>query len=394
MAGQAFGFGQRSAVLSIGTVLPPLVITGGCYFETCEAPAWRAVYGSGGRAAHALIGQTPVILHTYFPEGREAELYPLAAAGIDIRAVDCPTALAFAYFHPLSDPVLAPDRATIARQPSLRAEGEAVLRFGFVEGDAVVTGQRVVYDPQSVGDFAPFAQNGSSAAALALVLNTDEMRAATGRDDLMEAAEALLRTGAEVVIAKGGVHGAMVHTREASPVAVPAYWSPAVFKIGTGDVFSAVFAHAWAQLGQAPVEAARAASLSVASYTASRTLPLPPLSTSSSGRAVQARRSGIVHLVGSTTLLGDRWLFEEAAWRLAQLGVQVRRWEGAVAALPSDGACLLLADHLEPAEVVALAAPVDPTRLVLLSEARIDSPAGASVTPDFTTALYWACWRS
>ena len=62
--------------------MSPLVIAGGCYIETCEAPAFRAVYGSGGRAAHALIGQTPVTLHTYFPEGRQAELHPLAAAGV------------------------------------------------------------------------------------------------------------------------------------------------------------------------------------------------------------------------------------------------------------------------------------------------------------------------
>lgn len=371
-----------------------LVIAGGCYIETCEAPAFRAVYGSGGRAAHALIGQTPVTLHTYFPQGRQAELYPLTAAGVDVRMVDCPTAVAFAYFHPLSDPVLAPQRASIARQPALRAEGEAILRFGLVEGDAVVAGRRVVYDPQSVGDFAPFTQNGSSANALALVLNTDELRAATGRDDLMDAASALLRTGAEVVIAKGGVHGATVHTRDAPPVAVPAYWSPTVFKIGTGDVFSAAFTYAWAQLGQAPVEAARAASRSVACYTASRTLPLPPLSQLPDGRPVQAPQNGVVHLVGSTARLADRWLFEEAAWRLGQLGTQVQRWDGAEAALPTDCACLILADQLAPVEVAALAAPIDPTRLVLLSETEVEAPLGASVTPDFTTALYWACWSS
>lgn len=374
--------------------MPPLVIAGGCYIETCEAPAWRAVYGSGGRAAHALIGQTPVTLHTYFPQGREAELYPLAAAGVEVRAVDCPTPLAFAYFHPLSDPVLAPERASIARQPALRAEGEAVLRFGFVEGDAIVVGRRVVYDPQSVGDFAPFSHNGSSATALALVLNTDELRAATGRDDLTEAAKALLQTGAEVVIAKGGVHGAMVHTRDAHPAAVPAYWSQAVFKIGTGDVFSASFAHAWAQLGQTPVEAARIASRSVAGYAASRTLPLPPLSKSAGGRPVQARQSGVVHLVGSTARLADRWLFEEAVWRLGQLGAQVRRWDGTEAAIPADGACLMLADQLAPAEVAAFAAAIDPTRLVVLSETGVEPPTGASETPDFTTALYWACWSS
>lgn len=374
--------------------MPPLVIAGGCYLETCEAPAWRAVYGSGGRAAHALAGLTPVTLHTYFPRDREHELYNLQIAGIDIRSVDCPTALAFAYFHPLSDPVLAPERASISQQPPLRVEGEAILRFGFVEGDAVVVGERVVYDPQTVGKFAPFARNGSSASSLALVLNTDELRASTGIDDIAEAASLLLKTGAEVVIAKGGVHGATVHTRDAWPVTVPAYWSSRVFKIGTGDVFSAAFAYAWAQQGKGPVEAAHAASLSVSIYTSSQTLPLQQIPPSSKRAAVEARRNGVVHLVGSTTRLADRWLFEETAWHLSRLGVQVKRVHEVLGTLPTEGAYLVLVDQLPPSVVTSLVSLVDPTRVIMLSESGIEAPSGAKVTSDFTTALYWACWKS
>lgn len=372
----------------------PLVIAGGCYFETCEAPDWRALYGSGGRAAHAVVGQTPVKLHTYFPQDLRAELYPLAAAGVDVRAVDCPTALAFAYFHPLSNPVLAPDRSTIARQPPLHVEGQAVLRFGLIEGDAVVTGNRVVYDPQSVGDFAPFGRNGSSATALALVLNADEVRAATQLDDINAAAGSLLETEASVVVVKAGVRGAVVHSRGEAPIEVPPYWSDAVFKIGTGDVFSAAFAHAWAQLGQSPVEAAHAASRSVSVYTNSRTLPLPALSAMPEGRAVRAQGGGVVQLVGSTARLADRWLFEEAAWCLEQLGAQVRRLDGLDTINPAEGVCLLLADQIERHELDTIIARADPASLVVLTELTPSAPLGVAQTPDFTTALYWACWSS
>lgn len=375
--------------------MEPIVIAGGCYFETCEAPHWRALYGSGGRAAQALIDRGPVTLHTYFPNALKAELYPFVAAGIDVRATDSASALAFAYFHPLSDPVLAPLRSDIARLPPLRAAGNAVLRFGFLEGEAIVCGRRVVYDPQSVGEFEPFGRNGSSAHELAVVLNAHELRAASGQDDLDAAARALLESGAEVVVAKSGVQGAFVHTRGRSSAWVPAFWSDSVFKIGTGDVFSAAFTYAWAHLGRDPVEAAHAASRSVSQYAASRLLPLPPAwEGPAQGRAIGARSDGLVYLVGSTERLADRWLCEEAAWRIQQLGTRVRRLDDLSSGLPADGAFLVFADQIEPAALDVLARRVGAGRIVAFSETDVASPEGVFRTGDFTTALYWVCWIS
>ncbi|MGC6400334.1 carbohydrate kinase family protein [Sphingomonas sp. FW199] len=375
--------------------MEPIVIAGGCYFEACEAPHWRALYGSGGRAAQALIGQGPVALHTYFPKAREAELYPFIAAGIDVRAADSASALAFAYFHPLSDPVLAPLRSDIQRRPPIWAAGDAVLRFGFVEGEAIVRGRRVVYDPQSVGEFEPFGRNGSSAQELAVVLNAQELRAASRHDDLDGAARALVASGVEVVVAKCGVRGAFVHTRGRSSAWVPAFWSDSIFKIGTGDVFSAAFTYAWAHLGRDPVEAAHAASRCVSQYAASRVLPLPrPWDGPTRGRAIYARSDGQVHLVGSTARLADRWLCEEAAWRLQQLGVRVLRLDDPSGDLPANGAFLVLADQIEPAALAELARRVDAGRMVVLRETDSTSPEGVLRTGDFTTALYWSCWIS
>lgn len=374
--------------------MEPIVIAGGCYFEACEAPHWRALYGSGGRAAQALIGCGPVVLHTYFPKNREAELYPLVASGIDVRAADSTSAIAFAYFHPLSDPVLAPGRAEISCRPPIRATGDAILRFGFLEGDAIVHGRRVVYDPQSVGEFEPFSRNGSSAQELAVVLNAHELRAASRQDDLGVAAGVLIESGAEVVVAKSGVQGAFVYARGRSPAWVPAFWSESVFKIGTGDVFTAAFTYAWAHLGRDPVEAAHAASRSVSLYAENRRLPLSPAWDDPAGRAIAPPSNGLVYLVGSTARLSERWLCEEAAWRLQQLGVRVRRLEDPLGRVPNNGALLVLADQIEPVTLAELARHAAAARLVVLSEIKVASLAGALWTPDFTTALYWACWIS
>lgn len=375
--------------------MEPIVIAGGCYFETCEAPHWRALYGSGGRAAQALIGRGPVTLHTYFPEARRGELYPFVAAGIDVRATDSASALAFAYFHPLSDPVLAPRRSDISRHPPLHAAGNAVLRFGFLEGEAVVHGRRVVYDPQSVGEFEPFGRNGSSAQELAVVLNAHELRAASGQDDLDAAACVLLESGAEVVVAKSGVQGAFVYTRGRTSAWVSAFWSDPVFKIGTGDVFSAAFTYAWAHLGRDPVEAAHAASRSVSQYAASRLLPLPPSwDGPAQGQAIGAHSGGSVHLVGSSARLADRWLCEEAAWRIQQLGMRVRRLNDLSGSLPADGSFLVFADQIESAARDELVRRVGASRVVAITETGASTPKDVFRTADFTTALYWVCWIS
>ncbi len=375
--------------------MEPIVIAGGCYFETCEAPHWRALYGSGGRAAQALIGRGPVTLHTYFPKARKGELYPFVAAGIDVRATDSASALAFAYFHPLSDPVLAPRRSDIPRLPAIRAGGDAVLRFGLLEGEAIVCGRRVVYDPQSVGEFEPFDRNGSSAQELAVVLNAHELRAASGQDDLDAAARVLLGSGAEVVVAKSGVQGAFVHTRGRSSAWVPAFWSNSVFKIGTGDVFSAAFTYAWAHLGRDPLEAAHAASRSVSQYAANRLLPLPRAwDGPAQGQAIGARSGGLVHLVGSMARLADRWLCEEAAWRIQQLGMQVCRLDDLSSSLPANGAFLVFADQIRSAVLDELVRRVGAGRIVVITETGAASPQGVFRTEDFTTALYWVCWIS
>ena len=54
---------------------------------------------------------------------------------------------------------------------------------------------------------------------------------------------------ADVVVVKRGCSGATVHRPGRDPVAVPAYRSARVFKIGSGDVFSAAFAHHWGERG-------------------------------------------------------------------------------------------------------------------------------------------------
>src|SRR6185437_5361423 len=177
-------------------------IAGGVYIERCLQPRWHQLFGSGGRAAVALSTLTDVVLSTYVDAASARDLAALAGSferiALDTHAI--PTTVSFDYVHPLSIPVIRPAVHVVDRAEPLRLEGDVLLRFGMIEGDAVVTGKRVIYDPQSATNPAFFRANGSSAQELAVVLNGYEARLLTGESDPIAGARAILqKEEAEVV---------------------------------------------------------------------------------------------------------------------------------------------------------------------------------------------------
>ena len=300
-----------------------LEIVGGLYRELCETPAWDAFFGSGGRAVAALAGVSPSVrLHTYVAPGpATAAADALVSAGVRIEASLCATSIVFSYLHPLSTPYLEPPAAQVPQAPPLRVTGDAVLRFGFLEGDAIVEADRAVFDPQTARRPASFHANGSRAGHLALVMNENELRAlAQGKDLHTVARKVLADEEAEVLVLKRGVRGAVIFEGSKDPFPVPAYRSSTVFKIGTGDVFSAWFAHLWAEQKIPAAEAADQASRAVAAYVQSRTLPPPEVSLTA---LATEDRPGRVRLEGNPTTLGRRFVLEETRYILTQMGIVV-----------------------------------------------------------------------
>ncbi|WP_236960205.1 PfkB family carbohydrate kinase [Methylobacterium durans] len=252
-----------------------MIIAGGCYLEVCTVPRWRRLFGSGGRAAAAVGRLSPgTVLHTYAHRTWVPDVVSsLHAFGVtaSVRPID--QRISFSYFHPLSPALLEPAEPTA--QAPLAVSGDIVLRFGFVEGDAVVEARRAVHDPQTGQAAQAFRANGSRAETLAVVLNQGEAEVATGAagDDVGAALLAAHR--ADVVVVKRGCEGARVFRAQGAPADIPAYRSERVFKIGSGDVFSAAFAHHWGERGLEPAAAADLASRHVAHFVDYHALPLP-----------------------------------------------------------------------------------------------------------------------
>lgn len=383
-----------------------MIIAGGLYKESCVFPEWNAEYGSGGRAAAAVVALCPAtILHTYSKTPDSSGLESLRRLGVYVHVHPASHGVAFAYFHPLSHPHIEPPRSSIVPHPPIEVSGEAVLRFGILEGDAIVKANRAVYDPQTSMRPAEFLANGSHAEELALVLNEGESHALTGNTDVRKAALTLLQPGgAAVVVIKAGARGALVAERGGAMMEIPAYRSDRVFKIGTGDVFSSIFALEWAERKLPPALAAELASRSVAAYCSSGVLPLPT-GAAASREPIVLKRSPVVLLEGSTNTIGRRYVMEEARCSLAELGADVvcPVLDSTLAAShPSISAALVIADESR----AALRSRVQRMNkagipVVVLDEFHSRTATGRTrarphlrITDDFASAIYFALWAA
>lgn len=375
-------------------------IAGGLYRELCDMPFWDATFGSGVRAAVAISGQcTSVELHTYASLADQLTLVDLRSQRIGLSISSRPSPIVFAYFHPLSAPHIQPVCLENKQQVPICVTGDAVLRFGFLEGDAVVTANRAVYDPQTWRNPVAFAANGSKANELALVLNELELQHASGITELEQAAANLMHLqGATIVVVKRGARGAVVFERSGQVFHVPAYRSSKVFKIGTGDVFSALFALHWAERGLSAAKAADIASRCVSIYCDSRTYEfdeqlMMQLQPVSSGTGVAIR------LEGSAESLGQRFALEEARHALRELGMNVHCPELEFrSSIESANALLVIDDGLGFDALSRIAhAKESAIPIVTLHErvnARLSIPESTWVTDDFTTAIYLAAWAT
>ena len=394
-----------------------LDVIGGVYRERCIWPEWDHLYGSGGRAAAAVCGLVDeVVLHAYASDElrKQFESYR-KLYGFAFRPEPAPDHIAFDYVHAMSVPTIRPVPSRIRPLPPFRVRAAAALRFGMMEGSAVVEADRCVYDPQSAFRAAPFEENGSVARQLAIVANRAEVMALSVGDEPVAAAKALVAAArAEVVVVKAGALGAYVVTA-ADVARVPAFRSDPVWTIGSGDVFAAVFAAAWAARGAPAVAAAEAASRAVAEYAASSALPARALEDAAAAAPVEATtRTGEAYLAAPFFSMGQRWLVDEARRCLGELGLRVFSPVHDIGPGPAEVVAPADLDALRRCDLVfALLDGLDSGTLFEVGYARaLGKPvyalaqtvgredlkmvegSGCRVFDDFVTAVHHAAWRS
>lgn len=303
-----------------------LSVVGGVYHERCEWPAWDMIFGSGGRAATAISSVVDKVwLYAYASDDAVRRFSSTVALhGLEFRPTPVSRQLSFDYVHPLAAPTIRPAFGTIVQNAPIKVEGRTVLRFGMLEGTAVVKANTCVYDPQNTFAPEPFHANGSSAERLAIVANAGEIRSMSGAADAADGARKLLKASkAQVVVVKSGLDGAIVVTADREET-VPAFRTESSFTIGSGDVFAAAFAAFWGVEGRDPVDASRRASLAVADYVEDMSLPIRNADALGSTQRDPLKPSrDRIYLAGPFFTMAQRWLIDEARRGLADVGMTV-----------------------------------------------------------------------
>lgn len=415
-----------------------LTIIGGSYREICLHPRWDATFGSGVRAAAAVasvVADAGVELHTWVTPAGRADLEAVAATfGFRHRVQPRVDEVEFQYDHALSPPRLFPDQRDITPITAGEVCCDNALAFGLIECEPRVRAGTLVYDPQAGRRARPPSAVGHRADRVAIVANLAEaaaMRSPAPPGDagtrLASAlGESLLREeGCQVVVVKNGVEGATVVTAGRVEL-VPSFVSGHVFPIGSGDVFSAVFAAYWAELGRDPVESACLASAATAYYCECRSLPIPRelpdmvagMTAGPSARPGADPTRRRIYLAGPLFTLPQLWLLNETKRCLEEQGLLVfspkdevgflddpasarRVAEADLRGLESCDLVFALLDGLDPGTlfevgyacrlglpVVGFAERVDPGELTMLTG------TGCSVYADYATAVYRAGWRA
>ena len=376
-----------------------MIVAGGVYLETCVTPETKQLLGSAGRAALGLSSlRSDITLHTFHPADLwgdlEANFRPY---GIDCRPSVSSERVEFAYLFPLARPVQTP--AGIGKLEEQLVTGDSVLHFGCAEGDFIVRARQAVFDPQGTAPWR-FYDRGGAVERLALVLNAGEAFALTGADSIDRAANTLLASeGAEVVVVKNGPHGA--HVFSFGEVRhIPAYASRSNFKIGSGDVFSAIFAHNWFA-GMSPAQSADQASRYTAAYVTMPTLPFPETLPALHPR----RSSGIERLVVVMELdtIADQWFANIVSSAIARLGVSEVKLTTMAQVLQNDihpvlqnAAVLVCAQDSQTALAIAQHGALKGCLATIFLDPSLGitqaDMGGVRIVNDLTQAVYEACW--
>lgn len=398
----------------------PIHVAGGYYCEYCTSPPWDQSFGSGGRAASAIAAlQTPTVFHTYVSTQCEPQLDMLATIfpmGLQKHHIE--RGVAFEYLHDLAKPRILNRPAQL--EPPIRVTETNVIRFGMLEGEAIIDAEWAVYDPQNQGSPTPFAENGSRARHLALVLNEWEAQqmAQLAVGTAQECAQRIAQDQqAEVVIIKRGSQGALVWAAgQASHV--PAYRTKNVWKIGSGDCFVAYFAQAWMEQKLSPANAADFASRATAYYCETQGFPSAQQVRDFSPTAVQpapGQSQRRIYLAGPFFYLAQIWMIEEARAQLANAGLSVFSpfhdvglgsardvVQKDIDAIRQCDVMFAIADGLDPGTIfeIGYARSID-LPVVIYSEVEVGSESlkmmegtGCEIYSNFATAVYATLWKA
>jgi len=385
-----------------------MIVVGGSYREISSFPSKNVFYGSGLKASCAISSiVSGVEFYTAISEPEEAEARAIAAAyNVKASFVKRPAPIEFHYLTPLTTPRIF----GLGQAVQISAKGENALVFGLLESDPEVEAKKIVYDPQRPKG-PTLDRNKLKCDQLAVVLNKHEAKELTQISDPEQAAQKIRAAyNADVVVVKCGALGARVVDASGSAW-IGAFPSKTVWPIGSGDIFSAIFAAAWLENKKTAVEAATLASKAVSTWVCSPDLlPIDSLTAGALSGALP-EKIPLVYLAGPFFNLGQNWLVDNTRAALENLGAKVFSPlhdvgpGGDEVALPDlDGldksnSVLALLDEVDTGTVFEVGYALAKGIKVIgysqnpeISQLKMIRGSGIPIFSDYSTAVYHSIW--
>lgn len=306
-----------------------MIVIGGTYREICREPFIDSIYGSGLRAAFAISRGCDLLEFVSIVNGDEKkEVEALASSfGFTAKLQERDYPIQFFYEVPISPPRILFPHPIIMTPDKIDCSSKAMLVFEMLESSIDVHANRLVLDPQGL---RPITEQVTwSADHLAIVGNKSEIFRLSTDDsglDIEQCAEKVRKKfKADVVVVKCGALGSIVV--ESSTVShVGVFPTSKVNPLGSGDVFSAVFAYYWAERRYSASEAARLASKATAAWVSRE--PFQVINDRGEVVSPDIRdevygESASVYIAAPFFTVAERWLLELCRTALLDLGAEV-----------------------------------------------------------------------
>jgi nucleoside 2-deoxyribosyltransferase len=307
-----------------------MIIIGGTYDEYCFEPRWEQKFGSGLRACRVINSLNPTLDLDFYTFGDDNTKLFLTHLKKVFPKINCYTkgihkTISFYYDHPLINPRVFPRPDTIKKENNLiTVKGKDILYFGFIEGNAKVEAESIVYDPQSPSNPISFSNTGSKTKTLVYVVNFTEAALLAKSYNLTSIKKFFFNSEkADVVVLKMGPRGAMVITNKGKKSKIiPVYETSAVWPIGSGDVFAAAFSENWFRTKD-PYKSAQKASLITAIHSEIKSFDFENTKKKFKPLVIKNLPKGQIYLAGPFFTYAERWLIDQIRSILIDMNLNV-----------------------------------------------------------------------
>lgn len=243
-------------------------VIGGTYREIDYDEVSVELFGSGFRSAKFLL-ENNCDVHFCTVGNEEADSFLKETHKVynnfKFKLFPYRDLITFKYSFPLDNPTIFPNILNISKVSIPEISADNIIAFGMLEADYNISGNKVVYDPQTSIKPNKFSQFGT-AKELVYIINKNEAASIAESENLEIIKQYFFkREKANAFIIKDGPFGATLYYKN-KEIRIPSYITNNVFKIGSGDIFTTSFGYYWMHRNMSIEEAAKNASKSTALF--------------------------------------------------------------------------------------------------------------------------------